>query len=117
MLLEEGAPRMSSQAVASLKVLEGLIRDCFKQTHDEYKREVTLATQRSGVQFASLRPVFVNGHPGDVEAGNYLLFVGLNPKLDNPENPNTEHYRRLNAGPADNALVTLGYFRNIRRLH
>ncbi|MGK3961617.1 hypothetical protein WMF38_52000 [Sorangium sp. So ce118] len=97
--------------------LTKIIHCAFAQSDDEYRREVATASERAQVHFAPIRPVFVTGNPDDVARGRYLLFVGLNPKLDVKDPSNTAHYADLDRGAPSNAAITLGYFRNIRALH
>jgi hypothetical protein len=86
------------------------IEAAFKQTPAEYESEVELATALARTTFAALRPVFATGNPEDVEPGRYLLFVGLNPKLDPQNRTHPLHQRRLNGGASTNEEVTMGYF-------
>lgn len=107
-------PTCTAKVVAA-DLIASLIEESFEQSQDEYAAEVAGASKVSGVQFSDrLRPVFVNGNPADVVPERYILFVGLNPKLDNKRTEMTAHYQALSAGPVENASVTIGYFTNTK---
>lgn len=123
---EGGAPAVSrmngradrfSTGAELAELARDLIREAFEQSNEEYEDEIRRASSLTGIRFAALRPVFVNGSPDDLVAGRYLLFLGLNPKLDVKRPSNVQHYASLNGGAESNEQYTLGYFRNIPALH
>lgn len=101
----------------TVEAIAGIIREAFSQSLSDYRAEVQEASSTSRINFAPLRPVFISGTPADAIAGEYILFLGLNPKLDVKRTGNTAHYEKIDAGPKENAEVTLGYFDKRERLH
>lgn len=85
------------------------IDEAFQQSQAEYEAEIRDANDLAKVEFAGIRPVFITGNPSYVQARNYILFVGLNPKLETKP-WSAEHNRRLDARES-NPEETLDYFR------
>jgi hypothetical protein len=115
-LRSPGGERVNMSAERARAHIQSLIDAAFQQSSEEYAAEIAEARRRTGMAFAEHRPVFIMGDPVDVARGQYLLFVSLNPKLDEP-GPATAHYADLDRDAASNASVTLGYFQNIPSLH
>lgn len=97
--------------------IRSIIAEAFLQPLEEYKTEIRQAALESRIAFAPLRPVFVLGTPEEAVVRRYILFLGLNPKLDKKRTGNTAHYAKINASPNDNATVTLDYFTSVQKLH
>jgi hypothetical protein len=97
--------------------IAALVAECFAENVDDYARELKEASDLSGISFANIRPVFLNGNPDEVRPRKYLLFVGLNPKLDRRRTQNTSHYADLNRNAEGNVLRTLRYFESMTTLH
>ena len=107
---------MSSGREAADKI-RSIIDEAFAQPLAVFREEIQTASALSRVDFAQLRPVFISGTPEDVPVRGYVIFLGLNPKLDVKSRGNTAHYAKIDAGPRENAAVTLGYFSHMETLH
>jgi hypothetical protein len=116
-LVSRATVHLLMSSTTAIAIIRELIEEAFQQTESEYLKEIEDARRLTRTDFALLRPVFIAGNPGDVEPGQYLMFVGLNPKYDEKSIGVARHHELINGSATSNEQATLRYFSNHRIPH